>query len=45
MANDAPTCPRCRGTGIAHSAPYLMGLRDGDQILVDIDHPSTHQEN
>ena len=23
-------CPRCRGTGIQHKAPYLMGLRDGD---------------
>lgn len=26
----ARACQRCRGTGIAHSAPYLMGLRDGD---------------
>ena len=26
----ARACPRCRGTGIAHSAPYLVGLRDGD---------------
>ena len=24
------TCPRCRGTGIARVAPYLVGLRDGD---------------
>lgn len=23
-------CPRCRGTGIARVAPYLVGLRDGD---------------
>ena len=26
----ARACPRCRGTGIAHVAPYLVGLRDGD---------------
>ena len=26
----ARACPRCRGTGIARVAPYLVGLRDGD---------------
>ena len=26
----ACACPRCRGTGIARVAPYLVGLRDGD---------------
>ena len=25
------TCPICRDTGIAHSAPYIVGLRDGDR--------------
>ena len=25
-----PICPRCRGTGIARVALYLVGLRDGD---------------
>lgn len=24
-----PSCPRCRGRGYT-SAPYVMGLRDGD---------------
>lgn len=24
------TCPICRDTGIAHSAPYIVGLSDGD---------------
>ena len=26
----APICPRCRGTGIARVAPYLVGLRDDE---------------
>lgn len=23
-------CPKCRGTGVAHRSPYIMGTRDGD---------------
>jgi cytochrome c-type biogenesis protein CcmH/NrfF len=23
-------CPTCRGTGIAHSAPYIVGMTGGD---------------
>ena len=26
----ARACPRCRGTGIAQFAPYMIGLRGGD---------------
>ena len=29
-----PICPRCRGTGIARVAPYLVGLSDGDLYTI-----------
>lgn len=28
------TCPICRDTGIAHRAPYMMGLPDGDLYTI-----------
>jgi hypothetical protein len=26
----SPGCPTCRGTGIAHRAPYIVGMPGGD---------------
>jgi hypothetical protein len=26
----SPGCPTCHGTGIAHRAPYIVGLPGGD---------------
>ena len=30
------TCPICRDTGIAHSAPYLMGTAQGDLYTMTV---------
>lgn len=29
-------CPICRDTGIAHSAPYMMGLVQGDLYTITV---------